>query len=141
MNDAFQEFNCIEGLIDSAYHKAARKMGLSDSELDILYVLATHRPSCLQSTLCQQTHLTKSTVNSSIKKMEKAGILYLTPGPGKNTCVHLTKQGSALVSRTADRLIEIEKQIYSSWTEEELSLFLHLNRDFAEKMHKMLDAL
>ena len=47
----FKEFNEILGRIDNGYHEAALKLGLSDSELDILYVLAAHDHMCLQSTL------------------------------------------------------------------------------------------
>ena len=64
----FKEFNEILGRIDNGYHEAALKLGLSDSELDILYVLAAHDHMCLQSTLYKETWMTRSTVNSAIKK-------------------------------------------------------------------------
>ena len=77
------EYNAIESLIGCAYHEAALKMHLADSELCILYTLHTHGPGCLQSTLYKETGLTKTTVNSALKKLEKGGTLYLTPGPGR----------------------------------------------------------
>ena len=104
------EYNAIESLIGCAYHEAALKMHLADSELCILYTLHTHGPGCLQSTLYKETGLTKTTVNSALKKLEKGGTLYLPPGPGRNT------------------------RIYASWTPEEQVLLLRLNRDFAEKL-------
>lgn len=75
------EYNAIESLIGCAYHEAALKMHLADSELCILYTLHTHGPGCLQSTLYKETGLTKTTVNSALKKLEKGGTLYLTPAP------------------------------------------------------------
>ena len=45
------EYSAIESLIGCAYHEAALKMHLADSELCILYTLHTHGPGCLQSTL------------------------------------------------------------------------------------------
>ena len=77
------EYSAIESLIGCAYHEAALKMHLADSELCILYTLHTHGPGCLQSTLYKETGLTKTTVNSALKKLEKGGTLYLTPGPGR----------------------------------------------------------
>ncbi len=88
------EYSAIESLIGCAYHEAALKMHLADSELCILYTLHTHGPGCLQSTLYKETGLTKTTVNSALKKLEKGGTLYLTPGPGRNTRVYLTESGA-----------------------------------------------
>lgn len=92
------------------------------------------RPGCLQSTLYKETGLTKTTVNSALKKLEKGGTLYLTPGPGRNTRVYLTEGGAQLARDTAGRLMELENRVYASWTPEEQALFLRLNRDFAEKL-------
>ena len=39
MKVEFKEFNSIIGKINGIYHEAALKMGMSDSERDILYVL------------------------------------------------------------------------------------------------------
>jgi len=128
------EYSAIESLIGCAYHEAALKMHLADSELCILYTLHTHGPGCLQSTLYKETGLTKTTVNSALKKLEKGGTLYLTPGPGRNTRVYLTESGAQLARDTAGRLMELENRIYASWTPEEQALFLRLNRDFAEKL-------
>ena len=121
------EYNAIESLIGCAYHEAALKMHLADSELCILYTLHTHGPGCLQSTLYKETGLTKTTVNSALKKLEKGGTLYLTPGPGRNTRVYLTESGAQLARDTAGRLMELENRIYASWTPEEQALFLRLN--------------
>lgn len=110
------EYNAIESLIGCAYHEAALKMHLADSELCILYTLHTHGPGCLQSTLYKETGLTKTTVNSALKKLEKGGTLYLTPGPGRNTRVYLTESGAQLARDTAGRLMELENRIYASWT-------------------------
>lgn len=131
---AFQEYNLIQNQINSAYHEAARRMGLSDSELDILYVLSTHEPGCNQSVLYKEAFSIRSTVNSAIRKMEKAGLLYLTPGTGRNTRVYLTDAGQALARDTAERVIRAENEIAARWRPEELELFLRLNRDFAEQL-------
>ena len=48
MYSAFKEFYNLLSQVDSAYHDAALKLGLTDSELDILYslkVFFTKRPA------------------------------------------------------------------------------------------------
>ncbi len=111
-----QEFNQIDGRISSLYHAAALKMGLSDSEFRILYTLAVIAPGYLQSALREATGMGRSTVNSALKKLEREGILTLSPGSGRHTCVSLTAQGHRLADRTVCRLIRLEDRIYAGWT-------------------------
>ena len=115
MKSAFQEFNRIDGQIQRSYHEAAVKMGLPDSEFWILYVLATNEPEMLQTELTAITGVSKTTINSALKKMERAGLLELTPGGGRNTCARLTETGHQLAEKTVCRLVALENRIYESW--------------------------
>lgn len=141
MKIALQEYNEIINTIGNLYHEAALRLHLTDSELDILYGLCSHEPGCYQSTLYKETGQTKSTINSAIKKMERNEILYLTPGPGRNTCVYLTEKGKRLVTDTVCKLMELESQIFESWSEDDRRLFLKLNRDYAEKLDRLIKTL
>lgn len=141
MRMAFREYVELTGMIESVYHEAALKLNLTDSEMDVLYVLCAHEPGCYQSILCKETGRTKSTINSTVKKMEREGIVYLTPGEGRNTCVFLTEQGKQLMEHTVYKIIDMENEIYESWTQEEQQLFLQLNRDYVEKLGEMVKEL
>ena len=133
MYSAFKEFYNLLSQVNSVYHDAALKLGLTDSELDILY--------SNQSIFYKETGTTKSTINSAVRKMEQAGYLYLKPGTGRNTCVFLTEKGEELMKNTAHRLIAIENAIFESWSPEEQQLFMKLNRDFAAKFTEKTKAL
>ena len=126
MYSAFKEFYNLLSQLNSVYHDAALKLGLTDSELDILYSLN-------ERIFYKETGTTKSTINSAVRKMEQAGYLYLKPGTGRNTCVFLTEKGEELMKNTAQRLIAIENAIFESWSAEEQQIFIKLNRDFAVK--------
>ena len=141
MEPAFKDWSYIDGLMASAYHEAALKMNLSDSELSILYVLNVHHGECNQSILYKEACLKKTTVNSAIRKMEQKELLYLTPGTGRNTQVFLTENGQKLMEKTVYRLVEIENEIYNSWTSQEQELFVKLSRDFAEKLKEKVGEL
>lgn len=141
MKVEFKEFNSIIGKINGIYHEAALKMGISDSERDILYVLCDKGSGCKQSALYKETGMTRSTVNSSIRKLEKAGILYLTAGQGRNTCVVLTEKGEKYITETVGKLVEIENRIYLNWTPEERQFFLQLNQRFADELEKSVQNL
>ena len=141
MKSAFQEFNRIDGQIGSIYHEIAVKMGLSDSELWILYVLVTNEPQLPQSELIKVTGMNKTTVNSALKKMEREGTVELTPGSGRSTCVTLTEAGNLLAERTVCRLVNMENRIFESWSPEERSTLIRLNRDYANKLAALVKTL
>lgn len=141
MRIALKEYNEIMGLICGAYHEAALRLQLSDSELDILYVICSHEPGCYQKVLYQETGMTKSTVNSAVKKLEQEGILCLKPGEGRNTCVFLTEKGQQLAESTVYKVIQMENEIFDSWSPEERETFLRLNRDFLERLEQKVREL
>lgn len=87
MYSAFKEFYNLLSQVDSAYHDAALKLGLTDSELDILYSLNEHGSGCNQSIFYKETGTTKSTINSAVRKMEQAG--YLSVPETRNREEHL----------------------------------------------------
>ncbi len=127
-----REFNNIMGQIEGAYHSAIVSTGLSDSEFDIFYTINSEGDGCNQSLIYKLSGQSKSTINSAIKKMEQKGLLILKQGDGRNTKVFLTEAGRELSKNTAEKIIQIENEAFSSWSPEEQKVFLELNRRFLE---------
>ena len=90
INPQAREFVHISGEIDSLYHEAALKFGVSDSVLNTLYVLCEKGNQCLQSDVFRLTGMSRQTINTAIRKLEKAEMVYLEQGTGRNTIVYLT---------------------------------------------------
>lgn len=141
MNSKLRELNGVMGKINSAYHEAAVKMGISDSVRDIFYVLCDKGSGCLQSVLYKETGMTRSTVNTAIRKLEKEGILYLTKGTGKNTCVMLTEKGEIFINNTVGRLIAIEEDFFKNWTPQEQEILLNINERYAKELSRGIQDL
>lgn len=139
MQVELKEYNEISGNIQGIYHEAAVKLGISESEMDILYVLCCEGSGCNQSALYKKTGMTRSTVNSAIRNMEKDGILYLTAGKGRNTRVFLTDKGDNHIARYIGKLIDIENEIWSSWTESERRSFINLNLRYSKQLKEKID--
>ena len=53
MYSAFKEFYNLLSQVNSVYHDAALKLGLTDSELDILYSLNEHGSGLLHPAYCR----------------------------------------------------------------------------------------
>lgn len=122
--------NHLFGEIDAVYHEISRKLGISDSAMDILYTICNDGDSCPLQDICRRSGLSKQTVNSAIRKLESQGILYLKPAGSKSKIVCLTEVGKQLARQTAMKVIKIENDIFASWTEKDIQKYLELTEAF-----------
>lgn len=136
-----KEFNIVSGAINGCYHEAALKLGISDAEMNVLYVLSYEGNGCYQSLLYKNTGLTRSTVNTIIRRFEKEKLLYLKSGQGRNTCVFLTEKGQKYLEDTAQKIVDIENHIFANWSEEDRKMFLYLNQKYASELKDEIDKM
>jgi DNA-binding MarR family transcriptional regulator len=134
-------FNHLAGEISAAYHTASRRLGLSDSVSQILYTLCESGGSCQLTDICHMTGLSKQTVNSSIRGLEKDGTVRLEAIDAKSKKVVLTKQGDIFAEKTAGRLIKAENEILDSWSREEIRLYLELTERFLNTFKEKTEEL
>lgn len=125
-----KRFNYLIGEIDAAYHEMSLKLGLSDSAMRILYTICDNGECCLLQEICRRSGVSKQTINSAIRKLEKEGIVYLEPAGTRNKNVCLTDKGKRLAERTAARMIEAENDIFASWKKEDVEKYLELTERF-----------
>ena len=85
---------------------------------NILYVLCDQGSRCSQSEIGRLTGISRQTINSAIRKLERDGIVYLEQGQGRNTIVCLTEQGKAFAAQRVVPLLEAEQKIWTEWTPE-----------------------
>lgn len=136
-----KRYNYVMNEINAIYHDAAMRMGISDSVQSILYVICENGDRCLQSEIYKQTGISRQTINSAIRKLEKDGIVYLEQGQGRNTIVCLTDAGKEAADKKARSIIRIENEIFDEWTEEELRMYQELTERYRDSLKKKLDAL
>ncbi len=139
--DPLRRYNYLFDEISYLYHEAAVKMGLSESEMNILYTICNFGESCPLNKICKLSGMNKQTINSAIRKMEQADIVYLEAIDGKSKKVCLTEVGKELVSKTVLRLMKIENDIYASWPEEDLETYLKLMERFSDSFKEKIKEL
>lgn len=134
-----QRFNLLLSEIDTAYHEAAHKLGMSDSVMLVLYTLCSFGGECLIGDITSGA--SKQTINSSLRKLESDGIVYLETFDGRKKKVYLTEKGRHLVKDTVLRVLEIENAIFASWSDEEKSIYIDLTQryldDFKERVKEL----
>lgn len=79
--------------MDGAYYRCARKFGVKEKTLDLLYALDDGEPHT-QRQICGDWMLPKTTVNTSVKELVEAGYAELLPETnGRGKTIRLTEAG------------------------------------------------
>ena len=136
--ESARKYAYLSAEITSLYHEAAVKIGVSDTVLDILYVLCEQEGQCLQSDIFRLTGISRQTINSAIRKLERDGLAYLKQGEGRNTLVCLTEKGRDFSAQKVRPLFQIENQIWSEWTVDEQERYLLFTQKYRDSFKKYL---
>ena len=134
-----KRFNNLTSEINAAYHEAARKLGLSDSAMSILYTICLNGDSCSLSDIVTLSGISKQTINSALRKLEKSGVAE-TRG-GKKKQVHLTEAGKALAQNSALRILNIENEIFDSWPSAEFERYIALTEKYLSAFKEKIKEL
>mgnify|MGYP002518429743 CR=1 FL=1 len=123
-----EALNQIYEMIDDIYDSYAASFHITDVELWVLYALSEHNGDYLQTDLCRNWYYSLQTIHTTIKNMEKKGLITLLcqQGNKKNKYIHLTEAGEKLVEEIIVPLTKAEKTAISTLTEEEQDLLLPL---------------
>lgn len=133
--------NHLQGEIEAAYHEAALKFGLADSTQFILYTICYLGDNCPLNDVVRMTGISKQTINSAIRNMEKQGLVCLTAATPKTKNIVFTQKGKELAKDTVIRLMEAEDDIFASWSEEDVQKYLELNERFLNDLKEKIGQL
>lgn len=133
---AMKRYNHLMSEIEAAYHEISWKLKVSDSAMQILYTICDNGTSCLLQEICHDTGLSKQTINSAIRKLERENIIYLESVGAKNKKVCLTEKGKQFADQTAGRVIQAENEIFESWPSEDVQKYLDLTEAYLSALQK-----
>ncbi|MDO4285080.1 MAG: MarR family transcriptional regulator [Eubacteriales bacterium] len=136
--EELKRMNYLFSETDAVYHEAARRFGLSDSTMTILYAACNYGGSCLLSELTHMTGASKQTINSALRRLESEDILYLEMAGSRKKRICLTEKGRELAQQTVLRLMQGENEILRSWTEEEREQYLLLTQRYLNDLRKVI---
>lgn len=131
----------ILGEINGTYHDASLKMGLADSAMQILYSVHMAVGELYPSEIARLCGMSRQTVSSALRALERQGVLYLETGAGRSRPVRLTQAGEALCRERVAPIAAAEESIWNGWTEEDRSAYLRLSRQYLEDLRARVEAL
>ena len=115
--------------------RALRELGLYCGQ-DTLLLLISHEEGLTQVQLAQRMSCEPQTVNKTLRRMQKAGLVERRgdPDDGRLTRVYLTSQGCALVPPLQEIVLSCEQRLTAGLTREERllvrRLLMHMRSNF-----------
>lgn len=141
MTSSIKHFNILVSDINATYHEISRRLGMTDSAFYIMYMLYDYGGACPLSEIVKSTGISKQTVNSSMRKLESDGLVYLERAGGRKKTVHLTEAGRGFAERTVKKVRDKENAVLDGWSEEERRVYFELTERYLEEMKKAAETI
>lgn len=132
------ELNRLNKAIAELYHDLCVRLGISDSVFDIFYAIAALGDGCCQKDICDYAFTSKQTIHSAIHKLEKEGMLRLSPGKGREMHIYLTAAGEQFTREKIDPVIAGENEALSQMPSDETDQLLLLTEKYASCLRGQL---
>ncbi|BAV64698.1 MarR family winged helix-turn-helix transcriptional regulator [Sphingobium cloacae] len=130
--------NRVSDAVAGAYE---RLFALSIPQWRLIAVLAESE-GATQNELGQKTVMDKVTVSRAALALARRGLIVRSPNPrdGRSRRLFLSREGRALYRRIAPKALELEDQVFSSLSEEELARFRDILDHIARKAGALVEA-
>ena len=124
----FRQLNLLTMVIGALYHDSSTRLGITDNIALVLHFLYDNGQRCPVSDMYKLTGVPKQTINSSLRRLESAGIIFLEPYNGRSKQVRLTEKGEEFMHQTIGQL--------DDWSPEEVESYIALMTKFAASLRR-----
>ena len=143
INGPLAEYNQLYKEMDEIYHLYAKKHGVSDTALWLMYSLYLNDAENTQSEICSAWHYPPQTINSALKRMEKQGLILLdaVPGNQKNKLIKLSEKGREIIEKAIAPLVEAEQKAFQGLKTKEKAALFALTRKYTQLLKSQMDKI
>ena len=121
--------------IDGAYYLFSRRLGIKENVLVLLYALDDGKPHS-QKQICEDWLVPKTTINTNVKELVRAGYVMLYPGAGtREKIIGLTDAGKAYTEQIMSRVYEAEQPAMKRTLQQFSPQFVDAIDFFADCLH------
>ena len=140
-NDLRIQYNSLFKEMTDIYHNIALKLEISDSAFLILYAIVELGCGCTQKDIAQMYYMSKQTINSSIKNLEKSGYITLKLDKGNNKQIFLTTLGEKLAQEKIKPVIKIENDVFVQMSFDESQKLLKLTKKYTDLLKEKTEVI
>ena len=121
--------------IDGAYYLFSRRLGIKENVLVLIYALDDGKPHS-QKQICEDWLVPKTTINTNVKELVRAGYVMLYPGAGtREKIIGLTDAGKAYTEQIMRRVYEAEQAAMKRTLQQFSPQFVDAIDFFADCLH------
>lgn len=133
-NPFSKELDRLNKQTDDLYHAIALKAGISDTAFMVLYYIRELGDGCLQKDICNRCFLSKQTIHSAVRKLEKSELLRSHAGKGRDRHLFLTENGEAFVREKVVPVFWAENRAFAVLTPQEQKELVRLNQKYLDQL-------
>ena len=125
--------------LDNLYSRFPKSCGLSEAEYWSLLLI--YEGIVTQSRISEQLFLSRQTLNSAFKQLQKKGLICLEPYQDnlRSKRAFLTEAGKAFVEENVLRMHRVEERAWQHMSQEDQAVLTALIRKFSSCIRKELD--
>ena len=125
--------------LDNLYSRFPKSCGLSEAEYWSLLLI--YEGIVTQSRISEQLFLSRQTLNSAFKQLQKKGLIRLEPYQDnlRSKRAFLTEAGKAFVEENFLRMHRVEERAWQHMSQEDQAVLTALTRKFSSCIRKELD--
>ena len=125
--------------LDNTYTLFPKSCGLS--EVEYWSLLLIYEGIVTQSRISEQLFLSRQTLNSAFKQLQKKGLIRLEPYQDnlRSKRAFLTEAGKAFVEENVLRMHRVEERAWQHMSQEDQAVLTALTRKFSSCIRKELD--
>lgn len=126
--------------LNSLYHIAAVKSGISDGEVCVWSILLTTDKEYSQQDLCEFLFLPKQTINSIISGLVKKGYIFLehVPGTRNRKVIRLSEEGRNYGEENIMWIFEAEQHAMEDADPHEIRTLISMLEKYIHKLKREL---
>lgn len=128
--------------INNIYQDWAKRHGIKDTTLFVLYIISNAKPYCTQNEIGNKLILQKQTVSLILSGLEREGYIIREPNPEdrRNKVVKLTEIGEKFANSILEKLKFAELEAFRDMSEEQRSniveSFILLSNSLSKSLSK-----
>lgn len=119
IGNKLKQLNSMLSELDNIYQSLLKANNVSESEYIVMFSIKELGEGCNQKDIANSSYINKKTVNSTVKKLEKDGIIKLKAAKYPNMQIYLTDEGKKFLQNNIMPIIEIENKVLEKMSDNE----------------------
>ena len=128
ISNKLKQLNSMLSEVDNIYQSLLKANNISESEYVVMFAINELGEGCSQKDISQNGYASKKTVNSTIKKFEKDGILELKPAKYPSMKIFLTQKGREFMQNNIIPILKLENSVLDNVSDNEFEVLANLYR-------------